>query len=61
MSGHEELDEGFLEDETAGGAPAVDGVCGGEAVDGGLGRDGPVGFFLRQGEQLGDDQGCFGG
>lgn len=46
--GQEEFDEGFLEDEAAGGTPAVGGVRGGEAVDGGLGGDSPVGFLLRE-------------
>lgn len=45
--GEEKFDKGFLEDEAAGGAPAVDVVRGGKAVDGGLGGNGPVGFISR--------------
>jgi len=59
--GDEEFDKGFLEDEAAWWAPAVDGVGGGEAVDGGLGGDGPVAFLLRQGCEFGSDEGGFGG
>ena len=55
VSGHEELDEGFLEDESACGAPAVRGVRGGKTVDGGLGGDGPVAFFGGQAGEFGGD------
>lgn len=59
--GAEEFDKWFLEDETAGGAPAVGGVGAGDAVDGGLGGDGPPSSALRQGEQVVADDCRFGG
>ena len=54
--GDEEFDKGFLEDETARGSPAVDGVGRGERVDGGLGGDGPVAFFGGEAGELGGDE-----
>ena len=51
-NGDKEFYKGFLENEAARWAPAVGWVSGGEAVDGGLGGDGPVAFGFGQGSEF---------
>lgn len=57
----EKFDKRFLEDKAAGGAPAVDAVGGGKAINSGLGRNRPPVAARVEGEEAREDESSFGG